>query len=306
LSGVFLSKNNGASWISVNNGLEYLYEAKAFCVCDSNLLVGGTDVHQYIYKTTDTGLTWIPFSPLEADIDYFVKNGNNIIAGSLFENRYWSSNSGNNWNMMSPINTTCLNRPFFSVAIINNIIIASSDAGVYLSYNNGQNWYFTGFNKSFKTMINMGDKVFGGSMNGEGVYLSDNYGLNWVSVNDGLPAVSVACFAYDSTYLYAGTLNNSVWRRPLTQLLNVNENEYLNKLYIYPNPTKDNLTIDLQTLKNLKNASLSIFDIQGKLMLNQNITQVKTEINVQQFKRGMYIVKVNTENNVKINKFMKE
>jgi hypothetical protein len=85
----------------------------------------------------------------------------------------------------------------------------------------------------------------------------------------------------------------------------INENNSI-PIHIYPNPASNKLTINLSQLKNLQNTSVSIYDIQGKLLLQQSITQPQTELTITQFAKGVYIVKVNNDKDTLISKFVKE
>ena len=85
----------------------------------------------------------------------------------------------------------------------------------------------------------------------------------------------------------------------------INENNY-KQIHIYPNPASNNLNVNLSQLKNLQNTSISIYDIQGKLLLHKNIQQPLTEINITQFAKGIYVVKVNSENENLQSKFIKD
>jgi len=84
------------------------------------------------------------------------------------------------------------------------------------------------------------------------------------------------------------------------------KNEISDKIKIYPNPAIDKLIIDLPQLKNLQNTTISIYDMQGKLLLQQAITKQQTEFNIAQFARGIYVVKVYNDSNAFISKFVKE
>jgi hypothetical protein len=85
----------------------------------------------------------------------------------------------------------------------------------------------------------------------------------------------------------------------------ITENNY-KPIYFYPNPATNNLFINLSQLKNLQNTTVSIYDIQGKLLLHQYIQQPLTELNITQFAKGFYIVKVNNNKEILVSKFVKE
>ncbi|NVN93664.1 MAG: T9SS type A sorting domain-containing protein [Bacteroidetes bacterium] len=77
-------------------------------------------------------------------------------------------------------------------------------------------------------------------------------------------------------------------------------------LNIYPNPATSKLTINLQQQTILQNTTVSIYDVQGKLLLQQSITQPQTELNIASFAKGIYVVKVNNDKQSMVNKFVKE
>ena len=84
-------------------------------------------------------------------------------------------------------------------------------------------------------------------------------------------------------------LSFSAQRTALTDLYN--------KYIISPNPVKDKLTL---TLSNAEN-EIKIFDLQGKLLLQQNVDS-SAEINVSMLPTGTYVLIVNGESY----KFVKE
>lgn len=68
------------------------------------------------------------------------------------------------------------------------------------------------------------------------------------------------------------------------------ENVEANSLFeIYPNPANE-----FFVLKNLENedAEISIFDLTGRLIYNNTITGNQNEINIQNFAKGTYVVKI--------------
>ncbi len=79
-----------------------------------------------------------------------------------------------------------------------------------------------------------------------------------------------------------------------------------NNFIIYPNPANDNITIENASLNNNQAEMISIYNMQGQLLLQQLIQQQKIEINISGFTNGMYIVRVKTEKGVEVKKFVKE
>lgn len=69
-----------------------------------------------------------------------------------------------------------------------------------------------------------------------------------------------------------------------------------NYLLIFPNPAINILTIE--TVVQSNNKTISIYNIQGKLLLKQIIKENKTDIDISDFSKGMYFVNVETYNGV--------
>ena len=83
----------------------------------------------------------------------------------------------------------------------------------------------------------------------------------------------------------------------------INNYENSNNFSIYPNPANDKIKLELNVLKN---SIVSIYNIQGQLLLQQAIKHYQTEIDISSFARGMYFVKVETDKGIVSKKFIKE
>ena len=58
----------------------------------------------------------------------------------------------------------------------------------------------------------------------------------------------------------------------------------------YPNPVNDFLNLDLSHLNEM--ITLSVYDIKGQLVLNKQITNSYSQLDVRGFKRGSYLMEV--------------
>lgn len=73
-----------------------------------------------------------------------------------------------------------------------------------------------------------------------------------------------------------------------------------NNCQFYPNPVNDILTVvNIQP-----NSTVSIYDVAGKMILNNNLTTNK--IDVSQLNKGFYLLKIQDEKGVKSGKFIKQ
>jgi hypothetical protein len=73
---------------------------------------------------------------------------------------------------------------------------------------------------------------------------------------------------------------------------------------IFPNPAYNNITIENTT--NYNDIQVSIFDISGQLLLQQSLQLAKTEIDISSFAKGVYVLKVENEKGIIMEKLIKE
>ncbi|MFZ1461706.1 MAG: T9SS type A sorting domain-containing protein [Ignavibacteria bacterium] len=214
--GVFLSTNNGVSWISVNNGLTNDV-ARTFIVSGTNLFAG-TDGG--VFLSTNNGASWTATGLV--GINALAVSGTNLFAGATGGQIFLSTNNGTSWTTVVDMsnNVLCL------AVSGTNLYAGTGDypvgsGGVFLSTNNGSNW--TGVNngltnRGVNTLVVFGSNLLAGTYGG--VFLSTNNGTNWINKNQGFnvdPVVGTMLIA--NNYLYAGTYGNSVWKRPLSEII---------------------------------------------------------------------------------------
>ena len=89
-----------------------------------------------------------------------------------------------------------------------------------------------------------------------------------------------------------------------TIVLGTNDNQFSNKVALYPNPAKNTLTIS--DASNSANASIEITDISGRIVksLNAGFSN-ELVINVSELTSGNYILKLKSENGTAVKKFIK-
>ncbi len=69
----------------------------------------------------------------------------------------------------------------------------------------------------------------------------------------------------------------------------------------YPNPTTDHLTLTVEGYE-ISDLRFQLYDIQGKLLQNEKITDSKMSINMNKFAPAVYFIKV-SDNKKQIKKF---
>ena len=102
--------------------------------------------------------------------------------------------------------------------------------------------------------------------------------------------------------VYAGTGGYGVWKRSLSEL-GINENTLNNNnISVYPNPTKDNLTVETTSNKEQK---LEILNLIGQTVYTSVITK-KAVVKTSAFPVGVYFIKLTTDKESVVKKFVKE
>ena len=111
--------------------------------------------------------------------------------------------------------------------------------------------------------------------------------------------------AYSDPLTAAGTFNycvEAVYEDYATSCLQCEEFEYdgvsvkendANAMRIYPNPVKDNLTITAEAM-----TRITITNTLGQVMYDETVVGDNQEVNVSQYKAGVYVVRIATETGV--------
>lgn len=73
---------------------------------------------------------------------------------------------------------------------------------------------------------------------------------------------------------------------------------------IYPNPAKDFVTIDKKS--NSRLLDVKLFDFNGKLVYEKQITDNSIKVDTKQFTRGFYIIQISDDNEIQTNKLIFE
>ncbi len=102
-----------------------------------------------------------------------------------------------------------------------------------------------------------------------GVYLSTNFGNTWQNISSGLGTIqSIRTLLIANNYLFAGTPGNAVWRRPLSEVIGIqNISSEIPLEYSlsqnYPNPFNPITNIKYKISKS-SNVRITVFDVSGK------------------------------------------
>jgi hypothetical protein len=113
-----------------------------------------------------------------------------------------------------------------------------------------------------------GSNIFAGTA--DGLYVSTNYGTNWTLKNEGFdsPAPSIVSLCLEYNAILAGTANNGIWKRMLSDFIGIRKisSEVPDKYSLeqnYPNPFNPTTSIKYSVSRS-QNIKLVVYDILGK------------------------------------------
>ncbi len=72
---------------------------------------------------------------------------------------------------------------------------------------------------------------------------------------------------------------------------------------IYPNPTKGDLVIELT---DKTNSTIQVLDVTGKMIVEKNTSNDRTELNISNLSNGIYYIRILSNNTVEVRKIIKE
>ncbi len=222
--GVHVSTDNGGSWTALNADMRWR-TVYALTAAGTDLFAG-TDYG--IFHSTDFGVHWTQTSQglTNLAITALLFSGTNLYAGTG-GGIYVSSDKGASWSQAGGGMGSIIVNSF--AAIQNGTggtsILAGAAAGsqVYVSTDNGASWSHVDLGSSVvacNALVVYGKNIFAGTYGG-GILLSTDGGASWAQVNTGLLFSNVKSLAVQGNNLFAGICFGGVWRRPLSDMIQI-------------------------------------------------------------------------------------
>lgn len=288
-SGIFHSTDYGESWKQTSLDERRI---ESLAIIGNNVFAGSwACIHPGgVYKSFINGVNW-ENTLIDFDVESLIVSDNTLYAGTISNpfsagGLYKSCDKGVTWSLLGLIN-----RSIWSSAVSGDKIYAGTFTGIYITTNNGVNWSQTSLNNQrVRSIVVSGEYVLAGTETG-GVFLSRDNGISWVKKNEGLDTLNIKTLLISNDYVFAGTLGKGVYRRSLSEIVNVKQiskiipTEYT--LYQnFPNPFNPNSNIKFN-IPQTGHVKLTIFDALGK-----KITTLVNEI----LQSGVYQYQFSTDN----------
>lgn len=300
---VYLSTDNGTNWLASN---PIINSVNAFAINGNNIYAcaGQSTGGGSVYLTSNNGVSWSSLTAFtNGVVTATVILGNNLLAGSMGPGNigiYLSSNNGLTWSL-GGLN----NLGIRTMTLCGNTIFAGS-SNIYTSSDSGITWSVSsnGFTANgVRSFLAYGNIIFAGG-NNQGVFFSTNFGANWENVTTGLPATTIYSLMISNGWIYAGTYNAGVWKRPLAEILSSVEEQNHLEISLYPNPAREKVIIESESIS--INSIVKVFNMNTQLLIEKPLQRKTTEVDISMLSSGIYIVKVQNEQTIKVWKFIKE
>lgn len=292
-TGVYISTTNGMLWYpsEMDNTAP-----REFAVIGHTIFVAMEALG--VYKSVDAGETWETTNFGNDWVNNLTVIGDTLFAGMSQDpfGVFYSPNLGETWHM-TDLNDTHI----YALASHGQDLYAGTVSTCWYSNDRGASWKETTLTKRIRKLTCYQDYVFAGVdyLYGGGIYRSSDKGNTWVDVSDNLPTTTVAEIVVIDDYIYIGTAGQSIWRRPLDELVGIENNinfEDHTALQCIPNPAKDKAGFVFNTDQK-SHTRINIMDLTGKIVavaLDQQLDAGKHEIefNTASLSEGMYVCKL--------------
>lgn len=299
--GVYVSPN-GFNWTKTSLGD---FDVRSIAV-DGNTVYAGTWANG-IYKSVNGGATWTQSGLNTMNVTAVTIFGNKVFAGTHDSDSpkgvYISTDNGTSWNQSS-LN----NKVISSFAVQGSNIFAGTfsynPSGVFISTDYGSTWSVTSLNnKLVNTVFAYNGMLFAGVYNG-GVFYSSNNGTTWTAKNEGFSTLpSVYSFIVANSYIFAGTYAYAVWRRPVSDVIGIqNISTEIPSAYSlnqnFPNPFNPTTKIRFDIAK-FDDVNITVYDVLGRnvtTLVNEKLNPGSYEVNwdATGFTSGVYFYKMET------------
>ncbi len=314
-STLLMTTDAGKTWKKISDGISSNVSPYNYDIDFTNTSIGyiaGGNL-QTIIKTTDGGNTWTPYSIMNT---YSIMNSVNF---PTMQTGYAGGNGvivkttdgGMTWDTLTTILQTWVKSINFTdslngYATCGSSILKTTNGGLkWTVLNTGlKNKIDLSFHSCLFTSPNQGYVVGTSSLTGAGIILrTSNAGATW----DSLPLPQLPTYTPFSSIFFTDAntgyvvgdrviLKTTDGGGPVTSVIDLNQNVNSN---LYPNPVTNFL--NLKSIN--QSATISIYDIQGKLTFSQQ--NINNQINVGNLQNGVYFIKINDNNKITTEKFIK-
>ena len=282
--GIYKSVNGGANWIFINNVGPN--PVTGFCqrLDVKDTLILGACLQSGVLRSGDNGASW-SFSTNglnTALLSSITISGANVIAGSYNDGLFLSTDAGINWSQIAAAGTQVND-----LTSIGNSVVAVTATGNYYSSDAGVTWTLTNTNY-YEDLFSSNGLVFASGPNY--VHISSDSGQTFPEIVQAPANVFVSSVTASNDFLYVGTINDGVWKRSISEILNTSEmGNFKPFALMIPNIISEEakLVIDVKMLS--ESSELWVRDMRGRIVYQSKIHSTETTFKPSGMVNGNYL-----------------
>jgi len=247
-----------------------------------------------VVRTTDGGSHWNLISSITQNRLYSVQFPSTNLGYAVGVNGtvIKTTDGGGNWVMKTQAIADTLRCVWFTDD--NTGFVVSRNGAIYKTTDGGNNWQSkpSGITQNINAIRFASTNIGYAAGNNDKVLRTTDAGETWIIQAIAINQANykgISTSNYGQVYI-VGSNGNAIGNFPEPGSIQ----KYWNngEVKITPNPAKDYLTINLQNNKNYSGLALSIYNIQGQILLQHKLKQNNSEIDISQLREGIYIAKI--------------
>ena len=308
---IYAGGQDAVSFKSIDGGLSWIHNGMIPGCCDdlSTLYYLNEDTgiavrfNAGIWKTED-GINWTrpnfgghSYFPNTSSIQ-FINDSTGYVA---MDTVYKTSDYGTTWtrlNVDSIIAAKCI-----YMKNINDGIVVGEHGKISLTFDGGNSWtspttistltlYDVGFISDSVGFIVSGYNYFPPENDWGEIYVTRNKGFTWSLMQSFNYSLTSLQFVNDSTGFAVGK-SGKIIKIINAKTINNDKVEMKNQILLFPNPF--NISTTLQINSRHSNLQMSLYNILGKCVKHEFITDKFTEINRDHLSSGIYLIQISDD-----------
>lgn len=304
---VFKTIDGGENWFLQDTiQTNYLKDIQFVCK-DTGYIFG----FERLLKTTDGGINWLKQrSPNVGESFWANRTGELFISGPDF--LIVRCIDGINWKLSKPFETYgAFYGMFFTdqntgYAVGGGIGRGSYYHSIYKTTNAGASWTYNFSDKGdwLKSAYFIDDSIGYVTSFGGDILKTTNAGKNWIKSETGVKVLLSSINFPDSVTGYIVGNNGTILKTKLTTTNNSDFENLQTRIKCYPNPVTDFLIVENEYDSEV--TRLSIYDLNGRSLINLAINEGKNQIDLSSLQKGIYIAKITGNDKIEAIRIFKQ
>lgn len=271
--GAFRSANYGQSWTPVTIGVPS-QTVRCFFKNGSDLLAGLSGQGEYLYRSTDNGMTWSPYGTGIYETIELVKLGSRLFANS-YTVLYYSTDEGAAWSLAGPGLPPGM--PITDLTTASDYLWIADIGGGYIQH-------------------------------------ADSTNFRRITAGMPLGGTNLSAVSVNNEWIVYGTIDDGIWYQPATVITGLSDcNSVDDGFHCFPNPTRGIFSLQF-TVYNLESVRVEVVDLCGKPMMISPLHRMGEgpgvgaeilEFDITGYPAGIYFIRISIENRTIVKKIIK-